>query len=250
MTGLTKPKLYGPLASWWPILSAPEDYAEEAGFFRRLLVAECSAPPETVLELGSGGGNNAAHLKKHFRMTLVDCSPEMLAVSERLNPECEHIQGDMRSVRLGRQFDAVFIHDAIAYMISERDLRQAVATAFVHCKPGGAALLAPDYVRETFRSATCHGGHDGPDRSMRYLEWTWAPAASGATYVVDFAYLLREANGSVRSEHDRHVCGLFARQDWLGMIAEAGFRARAVAFEHSEIEPGSSEVFLGRKPMV
>lgn len=48
-------------------------------------------------------------------MTLVDLSPEMLTTSCALNPECEHLPGDMRTVRLGRLFDAVFIHDAIIY---------------------------------------------------------------------------------------------------------------------------------------
>jgi hypothetical protein len=37
----------------------------------------------------------------------------MLEVSRRLNPDCEHPPGDIRSVRLGRTFDVVFVHDAI-----------------------------------------------------------------------------------------------------------------------------------------
>jgi trans-aconitate methyltransferase len=59
-------------------------------------------------------------------MTLVDLSEEMLVVSRRLNPECEHLLGDMRTLRLGRSFDAVFVHDAIDYMTTEADLRRAV----------------------------------------------------------------------------------------------------------------------------
>ncbi len=100
-----------------------------------------SPPPRTVLELGSGGGNSAYHLKSRFEMTLVDLSPNMLAVSRALNPECEHVQGDIRTVRLGRTFDAVFVHDAICHMTTESDLRAALKTAFVHCRPGGAALF-------------------------------------------------------------------------------------------------------------
>jgi trans-aconitate methyltransferase len=46
-------------------------------------------------------------------LTPVDLSTEMLAISRTLNPECEHIAGDMRTSRLERRFDAVFIHDAI-----------------------------------------------------------------------------------------------------------------------------------------
>ena len=103
-----------------------------------------------MLELGSGGGNNAFHLKKEFELTLVDLSADMLAVSKALNPECEHVQGDMRSVRLGRTFDAVFVHDAIEYMTTEDDLRQAVQTVYAHCRPGGVAVLVPDDIAENF----------------------------------------------------------------------------------------------------
>ena len=99
------PKLYGELASWWPMLSAPADYEEEAAFYRTTLVAASDRPAHTLLELGSGGGNNASHMKAHFQMVLVDPSPGMLQVSRALNPECEHVEGDMRTVRLGRQFD-------------------------------------------------------------------------------------------------------------------------------------------------
>ena len=100
-----EPKLYSELASWFHLLTDPADYAEEAELYRRLLVEACDAPPETVLELGSGGGNNASHLKQHFRLTLTDRSPQMLALGRSLNPACEHVLGDMRSVRLGRSFE-------------------------------------------------------------------------------------------------------------------------------------------------
>ena len=135
-------RFYGDLARWWPLISPPEDYEEEATFAARVL-GSASIPVREVLELGSGGGHNAVHLKSSFVMTLVDLSNEMLEMSRQLNPECEHQQGDMRTVRLGRQFDAVFIHDAIDYMTTESDLRQAIDTAFLHCRPGGIAVLFP-----------------------------------------------------------------------------------------------------------
>jgi SAM-dependent methyltransferase len=240
-------KLYEQLAAWWPLLSAPADYAEEAALYARHLLQVGTQPAATLLELGSGGGNNASYLKTQFRMTLVDLSPGMLAVSRALNPECAHIQGDMRSIRLGREFDRVFIHDAIVYMTTEHDLRLAIETAFVHCRPGGAALFAPDHVRENFRPGTSHGGHDGAHRGLRYLEWVWEPDPTDSTYVVDYAYLLREHDGTVRVEHDRHIEGLFARAVWLRLLADAGFQPHVVPFEPSELETGSCEVFLGVK---
>jgi trans-aconitate methyltransferase len=243
------PKLYHELAAWWPIMSAPEDYEEEAAFYGAHLAAACERPPRTVVELGSGGGNNASHMKARFEMVLVEPSAGMLAVSRALNPECEHVQGDMRTVRLGREFDAVFVHDAVCYMTTESDLRQAMETAFVHCRPGGAALFAPDHVRENFRPSTDHGGHDGDGRALRFLEWAWDPDPSDTTYLVDYVYAMREGDGAIRIEHDRHVEGLFSHADWLRWLTESGFVPHSVPLEHSEVEPGMHEVFIAKKPL-
>jgi SAM-dependent methyltransferase len=240
------PKLYSSLAGWWPLLSPPVEYAEEASIYGRYLLEYGDRPARTLVEFGSGGGSNAFYLKRQFQVTLVDLAPGMLEVSRKLNPECEHIHGDMRGARLGREFDRVFIHDAICYMTTLADLRRAIDTAFAHCRPGGAALLVPDYVRETFRPSTSHGGADGNGRGLRYLEWVWDPDPSDATYFADYAYLLREADGTVRAERDRHVEGLFSRAEWLETIAGAGFEPQALPFEHSETEP--MELFLGIRP--
>jgi trans-aconitate methyltransferase len=242
------PRIYRDFGEWWPLFSPPSDYEEEATFYQRELIRAAARPLETMIELGSGGGNNASYLKKRFAMTLVEPSSRMLEVSRRLNPECEHVQGDMRTVRLGRQFDAVFVHDAVVYMTTEADLKAAIATAFVHCAPGGAALFAPDHVRETFAPSTDHGGEDGDGRSLRYLEWTWDPDPADTQYSVDYAFLLREPDLSVRVVHDRHVEGLFARSDWLRWLAEAGFDPEVVPFDHSELEPGQYEIFVARRP--
>ena len=239
------PALYDEMADWWPLLSSPEDYGPEAAEYERLLLEHARRRVTTVLELGSGGGNNASHLKRRFRLTLVDRAPGMLAVSARLNPDCEHIEGDMRTLQLGRTFDAVFVHDAIAYITSEEDLRAVFMTAFVHCRPGGAALFVPDFVHETFTEGIDFGGHDGRDRALRYLEWHWDPDARDTTYVMDFAYLLRLPDGSVDVRHDRHVCGLFRRSTWLRLLEETGFEPEGVPLTVDQDESCGREGFVG-----
>ncbi|WP_165492015.1 class I SAM-dependent methyltransferase [Egibacter rhizosphaerae] len=193
----------------------------------------------TVLELGSGGGNNANHLKAHFDLVLVDASEAMLETSRRINPECTHLAGDMRTVRLGRRFDAVFVHDAASYLTTLDDLH-AARTAYDHVLPGGLALFAPDFVRETFTTGTHHGGRDRGERDLRYLEWTWEADPDDPTYIVDFAYLLREG-ATVRAVHDRHVCAAFPRDDWFAALRRAGFDE---AFTLSG--PDANDVLLAR----
>lgn len=237
-------KLYSELAEWWHTFSTPEDYREEAAVFERLLTNSSDPTPRTLLELGSGGGNSASHLKARFAMTLVDLSPQMLAVSRALNPECEHMQGDIRTMRLGRTFDAVFVHDAICHMTTESDLRAAMKTAYAHCRPGGAALFAPDFVRETFDENVDQGGNDTDRGSVRFLQWTTDPDPRDTTYFVDFAILIRDRQGRMRVEHDRHTYGLFSRADWRRLLREVGFVLKT---PRAMLEGLGRDVFVGTR---
>ncbi len=241
------PRLYRELADWYPLLTPVGDYVEEAAFYLRLFETHCCRLPRTLLDLGSGGGHNVAHLKAALSCTLVDLAPAMLAVSRRLNPECEHVPGDMRTVRLGRAFDCVLVHDAVSYMSSRADLASAIATAFAHTAPGGVAMFQPDFVTETFEPGTETGGSDAEGRGLRYLEWRWVPEAAREAYVTDMAYLLRDEGGDVEVIHDRHVMGLFPRTTWLELIEAAGFEPLAIPFEHGSSRNTGHEVFLGLK---
>lgn len=239
-------KLYNELADWYHLFTNPRDYAEEAATYVRLLRDAC---PEarTLLELGAGGGNNASYLKHHYTCTLTDVSARMLDQSRAINPECEHVVGDMRDLRLGRRFDVVFVHDAIEYMLTADDRARAVATAWAHTRPGGVALFLPDGTAETFVESVDEGGEDGADgRGMRYLAWTFDPDPSDDTYEVHFACLVRES-GDVRMVHDRHVHPLVARRTWIDLLTSTGFVVSTPATDPAI--HGTQVAFVARRPM-
>ena len=62
--------LYVELAPWFHLLTAPEDYELDARHALGVLTETIGEPPGTVLELGSGGGNSASHMKAHATLTL------------------------------------------------------------------------------------------------------------------------------------------------------------------------------------
>jgi SAM-dependent methyltransferase len=241
-------RLYGDLAPWFHLLTAPEDYAAEAERYRGLIL-DAAPGARTLLELGSGGGNNASHLKEQFTCTLSDVSPQMLALSRTLNPECEHVLGDMRTLRLGRTFDAVFVHDAVSYMATEDELRDCLGTAYAHTRPGGVALFVPDYTRETFAPRTDHGGHDGDDgRSLRYLEWVSDPEPGDTSYEVDYAVLLHEHGQDPRVVHDHHLEGLFPEHTWLHLLEHAGFEPSVDRGAAEPDDDTSQTAFVALRP--
>lgn len=238
---------YGKLAEWWPLISPVDDYAEEAGEISRVITAR-RPHARTLLELGSGGGHVAHHLKAHVACTLTDTSEAMLAMSRRINPECAHVLGDMRTLRLDRAFDVVLAHDAIDYMTTEDDLRAAMQTAWEHLVPGGLVLLIPDDVAETFEPGTDVSGSDGADgRAARLFEWSEAPARPGAVVPVHYAFLLRDADGTVQTLYERHEVGVFPRATWERLLEAQGFRVEVLEEETTEDRAGRL-FFLGHKP--
>jgi SAM-dependent methyltransferase len=238
-------RVYGELAKWWPLFSPLEEYAAEAAFFEDVLTKAQLPTSPTFLELGCGGGSIAFYLKKMFtQVTLTDLSAQMLDVSRALNPECEHLEGDMRTMRLERKFDVVFVHDAIDYMTSLEELREAMETAFVHCKAGGVALFVPDVVKEGFKPSTEHGGKDGDGSALRYMEWTYDPDERDTTYTVEYAFLLREGDEPTYKEYEQHICGLFAGEDWIRTLGAVGFETSIVRDQYER------DVFVGRKRKV
>src|SRR5215207_2086676 len=96
------PLLYGDLTRWYHLVDPPDDHAEEVACFVDAFGTAITGPAATLLELGSGAGHNACHLKRRFACTLTDVAEPMLALSRTRNPECEHVAGDMRTLRLGR----------------------------------------------------------------------------------------------------------------------------------------------------
>ena len=224
-------RLYNELAYLWPVISPPEDYADEAEYWRRAIRAKLGEGRHRILELGVGGGHNLSHLTSDFQATAVDLSPKMLEISRRLNPGVDHYLGDMRTVRLGRKFDAVLIHDAISYMLTEDDLRATFTTARRHLRAGGLLLAAPDLVRDTFRDGRTlywPGRPPGPGGIRVDVEEHLSDPDPADTIVESlFVYTIIE-NGAQRVERDLHLSGLFPIATWLALLGEAGFDAEVL----------------------
>jgi trans-aconitate methyltransferase len=239
-------RIYRDLAPWYPLMTPASDYADEADHLLRLIDAVREGPCETLLELGSGAGHMSSHLKRRLRCTLTDLSPQMLALSRALNPECGHVSADMRSLDLKKRFDVVTAHDAIGYMTTEADLKSAIGTASRHLRAGGIAILIPDDVKETFEEKVISGGSAAEDgRALHFLEWDFDPDPADATITVEFALMLREPGGTVRVEHDSHIAGLFDQATWLRLMTEAGLAPLAV--DVHDPYAGQHEVFVARR---
>lgn len=238
-------RLYGDLAWTWPIISPPEDYVDEAEEHWRAIASHARGPVKTLLHLGCGGGHLDRTLKEHVEVTGADRSPAMLDLARTLNPEVEYIEGDMRTARLGRTFDAVLIADSIAYMCTEADLLAAFRTAFVHLRPGGVFFTYVEQTPDTFREGrtTCtthtHGGVE-----ITYLENLHDPDPRDTTIESRFLYLIRD-HSRLTIERDLHRWGIFPLTTWRRLLTRAGFVPTLVRRPNDRMDPEAVATFVG-----
>ncbi len=237
-------RLYGDLAYLMPLLSPPQEYAAEAAHWKDILREKLGPGRHPILELGVGGGYNLSHLTGDFEATAVDLSETMLFACRSLNPGVELHQGDMRTVRLGRKFTAVLIHDAINYMQTEADLRAAFTTAAAHLHSGGVFITGGEYYLETFTSPHVETfTHTDENTELTYFEYTYDPNPQDTRIEAIIHYFICR-QGELQVECDRHVLGLFPRQSWIDWMGEVGFRVEERVFNLGEAWP-SYTLFVG-----
>lgn len=223
-------------------ISPVEQYEKEANILINAVNRHSRTPIRSALNLGCGGGHLDYYFKHAFRITGVDLSPGMLDLARRLNPEAHYVLGDMRSVRLGETFDAVFIGDSIAYMLSEDELLAAFETAAAHLNSGGVVCSYIELTPSNFQqNSTETASHTRDGISVTLVENIFQPDPQSPLYELALVYLIRQ-NGSVRFEVDSHLCAMYEVQIWLDVMRRAGFDPSV----GDEVAPGIP-IVLGRK---
>jgi len=217
-------RLYTDLAWLWPMWGdATQQYAHFCEHVAAQIRRYAKRPVRTLLDIGCGGGKNVLNLKRAFDVTGIDLSPTMLEQAKTLNPECTFVQGDMRSCRLGRTFDAVLMDDAITHMNSLADFTAALRTARAHLEPGGVLVVTPDVTTETFvqnRTTVTPSARAGLE--VVFVENVHDADPTDDRYETTILYLIRD-HGQLRIETDRWTMGIFSLETWRGVLRETGF---------------------------
>jgi SAM-dependent methyltransferase len=169
--------------------------------FRRYL----PTPPASALDIGCGTGRHLAALAE----TIPDCwGVDLLetnvAYARATRPQIHVVQGDMRTVRLGRVFDVVTsFGNALSYALTDADLGRTMGTYTAHSRAGSLLIVdvlnAKSYLEGDGFRERIEGRVDTPvfqatsismhalDRGARILKRTRVWQISGRPPVEDYA---------------------------------------------------------------
>jgi SAM-dependent methyltransferase len=135
---------------YYDLLYRDKDYVSEANYVVDL-IRRHSPNVKTALEIGCGTGAHAATMAGlGLEIAGVDMSEGMLeladarraSLDDEIAARVTFEQGDARTVRLGKKFDAVMaLFHVMSYQTSNEDLAAVFATAREHVKQNGIFLF-------------------------------------------------------------------------------------------------------------
>jgi 2-polyprenyl-3-methyl-5-hydroxy-6-metoxy-1,4-benzoquinol methylase len=225
-------EVFGEYAAYYDRLYARKNYASECDFVEGLLMAHGGAQPRTILDLGCGtGGHSMPLVGRGYSVVGVDRSASMLREARTKAREAgmkiEFAEGDVRTVRLGRRFDAVLCMFAvIGYQTTNADVAAAFRTVRAHLEPGGlfvfdvwsglAVLTQPPVDRVRIEAA-----------GTRFIRLS-RPRNDLAAQCVDVDYTILEIEGSqvLREVEETHRVRYFFPQELTLFLEGAGFAVR------------------------
>lgn len=222
-------KSYNDLAWTDDWLAKPSDYEEETLIYIDIINRTTTRPPHTLLHLGSGAGGHDYFFKRHFTVTGVDLSPGMLDRARQKHPDIEYLEGDMRTIRLNRQFDAVVIPDSIDYMITPDDLKQTIDTASVHLEPGGVLLVVAK-TEESFQNNNFAYTGEKNGVHVTLFENNYINPSLPNKYEATLVYLIRQ-KGELTVHTDHHLLGLFPEATWTKLFNDAGLSIQKTSLD-------------------
>lgn len=250
--------VFNEYARYYDLLYRDKDYAGETDYVHNIIQRQ-SPGAKTILNLGCGSGRHDRCLTdRGYAVTGVDLSKEMLTSAREAatgNGALEYVQGDVRSVRLGKTFDVVIsLFHVMSYQISNDDLMAALATAHSHLKPGGTFIFDCWYGPGVLTDRPSVRVKELEDKVINVTRIA-QPVMHPNENVVDVNYrvfLRDKASGNVREINETHRMRYLFFPEVDLMLTSSGFKPQ-MSEEWLTSAPLSmaswNALFTARKPI-
>ena len=236
------PLMFHGLAKYYDTLVSAKDSRSESERLEQLARRVGRSSGRTWLDVACGTGRHLEYLRRHYAVTGIDVSPEMLRIARRRLPGIRLLRRDMRTFRLGTSFDVVScLYSAIGHLNTQRDLEATIANFARHAKPGGVVLVEPWIDPSDFRTGYVHlVSHPSPELTVVRMS---VSSRRGVHSVVRYHYLIGKAGRGIEHFEERDVGLLVPRTRVLEIMRKAGLASR---FIREGLTPGRG-LFVGVK---
>ena len=197
-----------------------KDYAAEAYKIHDFIQKHKRTAGNTLLDVACGTGMHAEFLSQNYQVTGTDLNVRMLRVARKKHPQIRFLEGDMRSLNMGRQFGAVTcLFSAIGYMKTKTDLQKAVRSMSHHLLPGGVLLVEPWFSEEQWNVGRV--SINRVEKSEIKIVRMALARKRGKVSLLEFQYLIGTSRG-IEHLKEHLELGLFDHQEYMDAFTRAG----------------------------
>jgi SAM-dependent methyltransferase len=232
----------GYAAAYDALYEGKKDYEAECDLAERIFREHGEDAIRTILDLGCGTGNHALPLaRRGYEVVGVDRSESMLERARAKGEDGVAFElGDIRDIRLDREFDAVLLLFAVlGYQHTNEDVLAALRTAHAHLRPGGLLLFDVWYGPAVL--------HERPAPRLRKIESGSSSLlrfSDGVLDVgrhlcrVDFRIWQVEGDRIVAETEESHEMRFFFPLELELLLSSSGMQLlRLGSFPHFDAEP-------------
>ncbi|WP_109106231.1 class I SAM-dependent methyltransferase [Azospirillum sp. TSO35-2] len=242
--------IFGPAyAAVYDALYGEKDYGGESDLIAHLLAMHADSPVASVLDLGCGTGGHALPLAaRGLRVTGVDRSPAMLARAREKSAGMaaaavaapDFIEADVRTLRLGRVFDAAIMMFAVlGYQHDDDALLATLASVRRHLPLSGLFLFDIWYGPAVLAQRPGDRVRSISHADERIFRTTRSELDIRAQICrIDFHVLRLAGDRVVGEDRETHAMRFFFDRELDLALAACGFRLEALrAFPDIGREP-------------
>lgn len=241
--------LYDRHADLWPLVAPLESYRDEMREWVGLVLEELGWRESLeVLDLGSGGGHHLYWFSRLWEGRVsgvaTDLSAAMLERVSGLVSEFQCIPGDMTKLDLEGRFPLVTVHDSFCYLRERRQVAALFSTIASHLEPDGIALVKVDALADEFAGPYRYlTTFEEPEREITLTHYEWDPDPNDNELETVYLFLERR-DGRLTTREERHLMGLFSREELKSLWRDAGLVGRWVELERWDEERPNPAIVL------
>lgn len=222
--------------------SGIKDYSAEAAELHRIIQDVCPTA-KTLLDVACGTGAHLVELRRWYTVQGIDLSPAMLAVARPRLGDVPLRVADMRTLDLGRTFEAVIcLFSSIGYVTDPAEMHSTIGRLAAHVAPGGVLILDG-----WIRPEDWHGDYRGEpdiarDDDVMVVRLAFSRLKGNITEL-DMHHLVHTKTG-IEHFAEVHRLALTPTADYVSAVESAGLTVSVIR----DYMPGRDRVVGTRPP--
>lgn len=203
----------------------PKEYEEETEKVMQLIEQYSQSDNTRILDIACGTGEQSLYLAKHYQVTAIDLSKEMLENAREKVPAAEFLERDMLDFKLNHRYKAaVNLYGSIGFAENLQRMENGIRCVWECLEEGGVLILTPWGTKETVAEeivADCRE-RDG----LQFCRMETVKRVSGDKVEVEMFHLIGKGLTVQQFHHVQHIT-LFSEEEYKNALEKAGFTIRA-----------------------